>query len=130
MGEHDELPADAKQTDDLGAELVQPVGRDEIEKLPREDEVERPRRVIQLEGTKRRLGLSRLPLRDGLRELNLVDVHARPAAGEKNDALAAQGAQNEDLRLPVAECARNRPAEPAARLARGGRGGRIGRTRT
>jgi hypothetical protein len=130
VGEHDELSADAKQADDFGAELVQPVGRDEIEQLLRENEVERPRGVIELERLRLRNRPSRQPRRDRLREFDLVDVHARPAPGEKNDALPAEGAEDEDLRLPVAECARDRPPEPAARLARGGHGGRFCRTRT
>jgi hypothetical protein len=130
MGEQDELAADANQADELGAELVQPVGRDEIEQLPGQDEIERPRRELELDRGRRRHRLSGLPLRDRLGQLDLVDVHARPAAGEEDDALAAQRAQDEDLGLPLPKRACDRPAEPAAWLARGSHGSRIGRTRT
>ena len=130
VGEHDELPADAKQADDLGPELLQSIGRDEVEHLPGQHEIERARRVIELERTERGGRLTRLPLRGGFGKLDLVDVHARPAAGEEHDALAAQRAQHENLRLTVAERARDRPAEPAARLTGDGRTGSNRGTRT
>src|SRR5580765_6711865 len=103
MREHDELAADLQEPDDLGTELVKPIGRDEIEDLPCEHEIVRARGVIDLEGGDNRRRLTRLTLRDGRRRLDLVDVHARPATGEEHDALSTQRPQRENLRLPVAK---------------------------
>jgi hypothetical protein len=60
----------------------------------------------------------------------LIDVHARAAAGEKNDALAAQRPQDQNLGLPFTERACDRPAERSARLTGSGHrnGGRDTRT--